>query len=167
MVGTELHWIVGPWPGKLAMAARPRGGEWVADEMEAWHAEGVDTVVSLLEAGEEQELNLKEERIEAEAHGMNFQSFPIPDRQVPSSPREFAATLQQIQRDLVTGKNVVLHCRQGVGRTGLVAACLLLLAGYKPVPAVALLSEARGVPVPETQDQRLWLDSYAERIAAA
>jgi len=167
MVGTELHWIVGPWSGKLAMAARPRGGEWVAGEMEAWHAEGVDTVVSLLEVGEEQELNLREERTEAEAHGMNFQSYPIPDRQVPSSPREFAATLQPIQQDLAAGKNVVLHCRQGVGRTGLVAACLLLSAGYKPAPAVALLSEARGVPVPETPDQRRWLDSYAERITAA
>lgn len=149
------------------MAARPRGGEWVADEMEAWHADGVQTIVSLLEAGEEQELNLRAERTEAQSHGMGFRSFPIPDRQVPSSLREFTATLECIQQDLVAGRNVALHCRQGVGRTGLVAACLLLMAGYQPGPAVALLSDARGIPVPETQDQRRWLDSYAERLAAA
>ncbi len=149
------------------MAARPRGGEWVADEMEAWHSEGVDTIVSLLEDGEEQELSLKAEGTEAEAHGMSFRSFPIPDREVPSSSREFAETLKQIQRDLLEGRNVVLHCRQGVGRTGMVAAGLLLLAGYQPASAIALLSEARGVAVPETPDQRRWLDRYAESIAAA
>lgn len=149
------------------MAARPRGGEWVADEMESWHEEGADTVVSLLEVAEEQELNLGTERTEAQAHGMKFQSFPIPDRDVPSSPRELAAALEQIYHELLAGRNVVLHCRQGIGRTGLVAACLLLEAGYKPASAVALLSEARGVAVPETQEQRRWLDTYAERITAA
>jgi protein-tyrosine phosphatase len=149
------------------MAARPRGGDWITVEMETWHNQGVDTVVSLLEAGEEQELNLKAERAEAQAHGMDFRSLPIEDRQVPSSPGEFAVALEQIQRDLLAGKKVVLHCRQGIGRTGLVAACLLLLAGYEPTPAVALLSEARGIPVPETQDQRRWLDGYARLIRAA
>ncbi len=149
------------------MAARPRGGDWIAVEMEAWHNQGVDGVVSLLEADEERELNLSAERTEAQAHGMNFRSLPIPDRQVPSSSVEFEVVLEQIQRDLLAGKKVVLHCRQGIGRTGLVAACLLLLAGYEPTPAVALLSEARGIPVPETQDQRRWLDSYAKLIRAA
>jgi protein-tyrosine phosphatase len=135
--------------------------------MEAWHSEGVDTVVSLLEAGEEQELSLRAEATEAEAHGMIFRSFPIPDRQVPSSQSKFTKTLEQIQQDLLEGMNVVLHCRQGIGRTGLMAAGLFLLAGYQPAPAIALLSEARGVPVPETQDQRRWLESYAESIAVA
>jgi len=27
---TELHWVDGPWPGRLAVAARPRGGDWLA-----------------------------------------------------------------------------------------------------------------------------------------
>ncbi len=149
------------------MAARPRGGEWVSDEMACWREEGVNTVVSLLEAGEERELGLELERTEVQAQGMNFQSFPIPDREAPTSSRDFVQTLQQIERDLLAGTNVVLHCRQGIGRTGLFAASLLLHAGYKPAVAVALLSETRGVTVPETEEQRRWLDGYAERIAAA
>ncbi len=149
------------------MAARPRGGEWVADEMEAWRTEGVDTVLSLLEADEEQELFLNAEADEARAHGMTFRSFPIPDREVPSSSRELSSTLNSIQNDLATGRNVVVHCRQGVGRTGLVAACLLIQSGYEPDAAVALLSQARGLPVPETQEQRRWLDGYARHTSAA
>lgn len=27
---TPLHWVTGPWPGKLAHAARPRG-PWLSD----------------------------------------------------------------------------------------------------------------------------------------
>jgi len=149
------------------MAARPRGGEWVADEMEAWRAGGVDTVVSLLEADEERELVLNAEADEARARGMTFRSFPIPDRQVPSSSRELSSTLNSIRNDLAMGKNVLVHCRQGIGRTGLVAACLLIQSGYESDAAVALLSEARGLPVPETLEQRRWLDGYARHISAA
>ncbi len=35
MLGTTLYWVRGPWPGKLALAARPRGGEWLDDEIAA------------------------------------------------------------------------------------------------------------------------------------
>ena len=52
-MATELHWITGPWPGKLALAARPRGGDWLEDEIAHWHHSGVDTVLSLLSPDEE------------------------------------------------------------------------------------------------------------------
>ena len=83
MVLTELHWVDGPWAGKLALAARPRGGEWLEDEMTQWHSEGIDTVVSLLEEAEEWDLGLASEAVEARAQGMTFKSVPIGDRQVP------------------------------------------------------------------------------------
>jgi len=47
-MGTELYWVGGPWPGKLALASRPRGGDWVEDEMADWRRAGIDTVLSLL-----------------------------------------------------------------------------------------------------------------------
>lgn len=36
MMGTKLNWVEGPLPGKLAFAVRPRGGEWLADEIANW-----------------------------------------------------------------------------------------------------------------------------------
>ena len=57
-MGTELHWVPGPWPGRLALAARPRGGDWLEDEMAAWKQSGVDTVFSLLTAAEEHDLDI-------------------------------------------------------------------------------------------------------------
>ena len=45
----DLYWIVGPWRGRLAIAARPRGGDWLDDELSGWRQAGIDVVVSLLE----------------------------------------------------------------------------------------------------------------------
>jgi protein-tyrosine phosphatase len=164
-MSTELHWVDGPWPGKLALAPRPRGGDWLEDEMAAWRRAGIDTVLSLLTPEEEQDLDLKREAPEAKAQGMKFASLPIPDRQVPNSESEVSAALNRIDADLSAGKSVVVHCRQGVGRTGLVAACLLVARGLTPEGAVKALSAARGNPVPETDEQRRWIDHYAAVLA--
>ena len=160
-MGTELHWVDGPWPGRLAIAARPRGGDWLEDEIAHWHHSGVDTVLSLLSPDEEHTLGLGKEADAVRAQGMDFISLPIPDRQVPGSETELAAALERVSAKLSAGKNVVVHCRQGVGRSGLVAACLLVRKGLDPSAAVEIISAARGVAVPETSEQRQWIDHYA------
>src|SRR5260370_28291707 len=97
---------------------------------------------------------------------MKFVSLPIPDRQVPSSESEVSATLDRLDADLSAGKNVVVHCRQGIGRTGLVAACLLVTKGLTPEAPVKTLSGARGDPVPETAEQRRLIDHYTAALAS-
>jgi protein-tyrosine phosphatase len=166
MVGTKLHWVDGPWPGKLALAARPRGGEWLEDEIAEWNRARVSTVFSLLEPAEEAELDLAREAELADVYGLYFFSFPIADRQVPASDRQFAEALEQLNAELTAGRNVVLHCRQGIGRTGLVAACLLVTKGSDPQTAIQRLSAARGVPIPETDEQRRWIERYATTLAS-
>jgi protein-tyrosine phosphatase len=163
---TELHWVDGPWSGKLALASRPRGGDWLEEEMANWRRAGIDTVLSLLTPEEEQDLDLKSEARETKAQGMKFATLPILDRQVPNSESEMSAALDWIDADLSAGKNVVVHCRQGIGRTGLVAACLLVTKGLTPEAAVKTLSAARGIPVPETAEQRRWIDHYAAVLAS-
>lgn len=162
---TELHWVDVPWPGKLALASRPRGGDWLVDEMTAWRRAGIDTVLSLLTPEEENDLDLKREAQEVKAQGMKFAWLPIPDRQVPNSESEVSAALERVDADLSEGKNVVIHCRQGIGRTGLVSACLLIAKGLTPEIAVKSLSAARGNPIPETSEQRRWIDHYAAVLA--
>lgn len=164
-MATKLHWVEGPWPGKLVLAARPRGGDWLDEEMTAWRAAGIDVVVSLLTTEEEEDLDLGREAGAVKGRGMKFVSFPIPDRQVPSSQSEMTAAVERIDEELAAGKNVVVHCRQGVGRTGLVGACLLVGKGFSPEKAVQSLSVARGNPVPETEEQRRWIDHYAAILA--
>lgn len=164
---TEFHWVNGPWTGRLAVTARPRGGDWLADEITSWRQAGIDTVLSLLTSEEEQELNLSDEMRQVKAQGMNFISLPIPDRQAPTSESELTAVLERLDTALSSGKHVVVHCRQGIGRSGLAAACLLVTRGLSPEDAVKRVSAARGVTVPETTEQRNWINHYAAILAGA
>jgi protein-tyrosine phosphatase len=163
---TSLSWVNGPWPGKLALAARPRGEDWLEDEAKNWQQAGINTVLSLLEPAEELDLGLKNEGALVRRQGMKFISLPIPDRQVPNSESELTAILEELDTDLSSGKNVVVHCRQGVGRTGLVAACLLVTKGLSPDAAITSVASARGTPIPETGEQHNWIDHYAAVLAS-
>ncbi len=157
----ELHWLNGQGPGKLALVARPRGGDWLTDEVANWKREGVHAVVSLLTPEEERDLDLRDEASEARRLGLEFYSFPIADRQVPKSEVKLGEVLDKINNTLSAGRNVLIHCRQGVGRSGLVAACLLIKNGMSPGAAVEAVSAARGVSVPETAEQREWIERYS------
>jgi protein-tyrosine phosphatase len=160
---TEIYWVNGPWGGKLALAPRPRGGDWLEDEISSWHREGIAVVLSLLTPEEEHDLDLETEKQAAKAQGIEFLSFPIPDREVPRSEAAMTSALEALNAALSSGKNVLVHCRQGVGRTGLVAACLLVSRGLTPETAVSRLSAARGIAVPETSEQRDWINRYAAK----
>jgi protein-tyrosine phosphatase len=161
---TRLYWINGPWKGKLALAARPRGGDWLDDEVIGWKRAGISAVLSLLTAQEEQEFELRKEGEQTRKMGLAFSSFPIEDRQVPKSEAKLSQALDDVTTILTAGRNVLVHCRQGIGRTGLVAACLLIKSGMSPGAAVQAASAARGVAVPETVEQRDWIEHYAPAL---
>ncbi|MCB9383401.1 MAG: dual specificity protein phosphatase family protein [Verrucomicrobiales bacterium] len=164
---STLYWVDGPWSGRLALSARPRGGDWLEDEVSAWKRSGVDAVLSLLTPGEERDLELASEGKLVRAAGLRFFRCPVEDRQTPTSDGAFLESLAAVDRELSAGRKVVLHCRQGIGRTGLFAACLLVGRGVEPDIAVAKLSKARGLDVPETPEQRRWIDRYAVAGAVA
>ena len=164
-MSTELRWVEGPWKGKLAIAARPRGGDWLEDEIEAWPRLGIKAIVSLLTKEEERDLDLLEESAVVKSHGLSFLSLPVPDREVPASESEVTAILARLHGVLASGRNAVIHCRQGIGRAGLLASCMLVFEGKLPLEAIQAVSQARGVEIPETPDQRAWVLSY--RVATA
>jgi protein-tyrosine phosphatase len=162
----RTYWIKGPWPGKLGVAARPRGGDWLSDEVANWRRQRIHTVVSLLTPEEEREFSLENEGEQTRSEGINFVAVPVCDRQVPDSESEIQAVVRQLDEDLSGGRNVLIHCRQGIGRSGLLAACLLINRGRSPEAALQDISEVRGAPVPETSEQRRWIDQYAADLHA-
>ena len=166
-MSTTLHWMDGPWPGRLALSSRPRGGDWLDDEIKHWKDAGISAVLSLLTKDEEGDLGLQNEAESVKAAGMKFLSFPIPDRQVPASDASVTAAIERLDAELTSGNNVLVHCRQGIGRTGLMAASLLIMKGLSPGAALENVSAARGAAVPETAEQRRWIDHYATFFATS
>jgi protein-tyrosine phosphatase len=163
----DLFWIPGSWKGRLAISGRPRGGDWLETEVDGWRDAGVDVVLSLLESDEAEQLGLKDEGLLAESAGFQFLSFPIPDRGVPPSTTDAIKLLAEVTSALEAGRNVAVHCRQSVGRSGLLAAGALITAGMETREAVEAVSRARGLPVPETAGQLQWLDSLATELVSS
>jgi predicted protein tyrosine phosphatase len=164
-MGATVFWIPGPWRGRLGIVPRPRGGEWLDDEMRAWREAGIDVIVSLLEPREESELALAGEPASSAASGLAFHSFPIPDRSVPNSRESVVELASQMVNALNAGKNVALHCRQGIGRSPLIAAAALISSGEDPETALEKVGRSRGLKIPETDAQRQWISDFASWLA--
>jgi protein-tyrosine phosphatase len=158
----EVYWIDLPASLRLAIMARPRAGDWLDDEIAGWRAEGIDVIVSLLEAGEVEELGLHQEAGVCHDLAMAFISFPIPDGGVPATLREVTALAEAIVARLNEGKAVALHCRAGIGRSSLIAACVLVFMGMTPETAFDLIGKACGLKVPDTEGQRQWVTMFRE-----
>lgn len=163
MFEPELHWVSQIAPHRLALMARPRGGEWLEDEILFWKKAALNTVVTLLEAHEVRELALKSEATLCEKHRIDLFHFPIPDRGVPASELKFLQMVTELHARLLQGQAIAIHCRAGIGRTGLVAGCLLHLLGTPRQEIFPILGRARGVAVPDTVAQVAWVERFARR----
>ena len=156
----DVYWVREVGPLRLAIAPRPRAGEWLDDELANWRREGVDVVVSLLEPHELRDLDLGDEASSCATHGLRHVAFPITDRSVPAQHGAVAALADALVADLRAGRGIVVHCRAGIGRSGLIAACTLTRLGHAPADAFAMLTRARGVQVPDTDEQERWVEAF-------
>jgi hypothetical protein len=161
---TDLYWIESPWPGRLAISPRPRGNDWLEDEVRGWKQAGVDVIASLLTADENADLGLTQEEKLCQAHGLQFFSFPIIDRSIPASRKAAWDFVMKLEALLEEGKRVVIHCRQGIGRATLFAICILIASDVEPELAIQRVSAARGLSVPETPEQRKWVMDFAHLL---
>lgn len=157
--------IEGPWPGKLAIVPRPRGGDWLKDEVRTLKDEEFDVLVSLLTEAESEELGLASEADLSRTNALQYFSFPIPDLGVPDSAEAAHQFVNELHRALVAGKKVALHCRQGIGRSGLIASSLLVMSGMDPESSFRQVSVARGFSTPETEEQKNWVVELAREFA--
>lgn len=154
---TAIHWISEVKKGRLGIMARPRGGDWLADEISYLAGCGVGVVVSLLEKHEIEELDIVQEEALCEANGVSFLSFPIRDRDIPSSTHKTLQLAESIFNHLKNGQNVAIHCRAGIGRSSVIAACVLMMNGLDVDEAFLTIERARGCIVPDTPEQREWV----------
>jgi protein-tyrosine phosphatase len=93
---------------------------------------------------------LRQEGSLCRSQGIEFVSFPIKDYSVPASPREVEHLVREMIPTLRAGRKIAIHCRAGIGRSSVVAACTLIGLGLQPEDALARIGRARGLRVPNS-----------------
>ena len=159
-----VFWINPGANGRLAIVQRPRGDEWLAQDLAAIRQNGIDILISLLTPPEAKELGLSHEQEMCERAGIEFRSFPIIDRSVPDSHREFQKLADSLATERLHGKNIGAHCRTCIGRASLLIGAVLCVEGLSPERAFAMISKGRGLDVPDTPEQVTWLAGFASSL---
>ena len=142
---------------RLGIMARPKGGDWLEDEIFSLQKQNVQVVVSLLEQDEIAELGLRKQAELYKKHNIEYLNFPIPDRGIPKEDNPFRNFITRLKEIIAAGSNTVIHCRMGIGRSSIIAGFLLLKPGYKANDIISHISKIRGLRVPDTDEQIAWL----------
>src|SRR5262245_51824897 len=79
----------------------------------------------------------------ARVRGIEVRLFPIGDFSTPDSISAFALLIDEIISTARSGRAVAIHCWAGRGRTGLVAACTLVAAGFDAPRAIETVRRCR------------------------
>jgi len=142
-----------PFQGRLGLTFAPgktdsgRTGEWRRDldtdlaRLRAAHS--ADLLVSLVEDAELVELGIEDLAVRTAAHGLDFVRHPFVDGSVPDDASAFEAFVERLVAQARDGRSLVVHCKGGLGRSGLVAACCLVACGHDPDFAIAAVRCAR------------------------
>ena len=123
---------------------------------------GISRLICLLEVYESRILGLTQEKAACEAAAMYFERFEIPDYGIPRFT-ELYSLVGRLTTTIAAGDNIVVHCRGGIGRTGLICCCLAIASGMDLKSAISNVSAQRGCTVPETDAQLAMIDQFALR----
>ena len=148
----SFSWTI---PGRLCGAGLPGLLNPVAEDMQWLHDEGIRLVVTLTE---------KPLESDPAGFGMRGLHFAIPDMGVPT-PQAAAPICTQILEAMDGGDAVLVHCRGGLGRTGLMLACCLVARGEEPKKALSFIRAIRPLYV-QTAAQALFIGHFAQFLRA-
>lgn len=152
------YWVE---PGRLLAGEHPDGGSESAtrSRLTLLAEAGVRTFVDLTQEGE---LPPYQQLL---PQGTVYRNLPVRDHSVPES----AEQMRQIQNALAHAMNedgaTYVHCRAGIGRTGITVGCYLREKGQAPLAALDTLNRlwlqnaraARWPTIPETEEQESYI----------
>ena len=129
----NTYWVV---PGRVLAGEHPAVSDLAdtRDRLARLHEAGIDSFVDLTEKGEMppyQQLLPK---------GAHYVRSAIVDTRVPNNVTQTREILAGIRNGIDAGSGIYVHCRAGIGRTGLVIGCLLAEQEANGAAAIKILN---------------------------
>lgn len=147
-------------PGKKDLSR-----DWDRDlhtDIEAIVEWGASSVITLIEDHEFKLLGIESLGEAVVTAGLHWWHLPIRDVDVPDKQfeNEWKVVGPKIHARLSVGERILIHCRGGLGRTGLLAGRVLVEQGMEPVAAIAMVRTARPGAI-ETTEQECYVMKMA------
>jgi protein-tyrosine phosphatase len=150
-------------PGKHGASIRYPGRIYrrdLHDDLAALSAAGVRVLVLLVEDHELERWGDPGIVDIAAGHEVRIARWPMADGTAPATPAEMALILRSIEGARGEG-DVAVACMGGVGRTGTVAACALVAAGWPAADAIGEVRRVRHPTAVETDEQVAFVGTFA------
>lgn len=146
--------------GALSRASWQRNLDEDLKVIQAW---GAGAVITLNESAELADLKVPHIGDKVLSLGMAWIHMPIKDQYAPDN--RFMATWPELSETihgwLDMGERILIHCKGGLGRTGTVAAMLLIERGINWKEAMHLVRQSRPGSI-ETSIQEAFLETFAQ-----
>lgn len=125
---------------------------------------GMQKLVSMIEPFEYRELGIEDLPDQCAELGIEHHVHSILDGSLPSDVVAFKLDMEILMADLLEGTRLVIHCKGGLGRAALTAACLIIRASdgeVSPEDAIALVQQARGTGALADRKQREFVKRFS------
>lgn len=144
----------------LYISTKPDGGERLENEIRCLKSIGNKIVLcSLLSKNEITKYQLKDEPLFCGIENIDFLHLEIPDESIPIYS-DFKNLIETLIDKTKTLDTIVVHCKHGIGRSGMVAVAILLNYNLSLDYACKLVSKNRGYTVPQSKSQIRLLGYY-------
>jgi protein-tyrosine phosphatase len=152
--------------GILAISQLPGKDGDLAGDLEHISSWTPALVISLTTSLEMYIAGVQDLGLKLQDRGTRWLHMPVPDFSAPDEDfmENWRAVSETVRRALNGGGRVLVHCREGCGRSGMVALRLMIESGEAPDEALSRLRTVRACAV-ETDEQMVW-SMAAERSAA-
>jgi protein-tyrosine phosphatase len=147
----------------LCPGRRDRGRD-LGTDLAQLRAEGATRLLCLLTDSELLWAGVPDLGPRAQAAGLTYRRFPVPDQGVPDLA-DAIDLVHWCREATERGETVVVTCMGGLGRSGTIAACVLVDAGMSPDEAIAAVRTARGPRALETIAQENFVVTFASATA--
>jgi protein-tyrosine phosphatase len=150
-----------PEPSRAGDDAWSANFDWLTDDLAVGGSYPIERTAELASAhGIGAVVDLREESCDDKealaAAGLAFLHLPTPDLEPATVPMLNEGVAFARER-IACGDKVLIHCQHGIGRSALLALCVMVDQGWEPLDALARAKDRRKAVSPSPSQYRGWV----------